>query len=64
MCEELNCMSELVKALHDEAFSNFPNSYNRVKVLYNDELKVIKVKLEELFSETDIKEQSMKDDFQ
>ena len=63
MREELNFIIPRVKALRNQAFSNFPESYVRVRDFYNEELNAYKVKLEELLEETDIKEQSIKNDF-
>ena len=58
MREELNFMTERAAALHNQAVSNFPESYFLVRDVYHEELKAYKVKLEQLFEETDIKEQS------
>ena len=63
MREELKFMTERVSALHNQAFSNFPESYVRVRDVYHEELNTYKVKLEELFEETDNKEQSIKNVF-
>ena len=63
MREELNFMSERSDALNNQAYSNFPESCFRVQDIYHKELNAYKVKLEELFEETDIKEQSIKNEF-
>ena len=63
MREELNLIWERKEALWNEAFSNFPESHIQVKNVHHEELIAYKVKLEELFEETDIKEQSIKNDF-
>lgn len=56
MREELNFIVTRVKALNHQAFSNFPESYHRALILHRQELMEYKVKLEELFEETDNKE--------
>ena len=56
MREELKFMTERVSALHNQAFSNFPESYHRALILHRQKLMEYKVKLEELFKETDNKE--------
>ena len=56
-------MTERVNALHNQAWSNFPENYCRVRDVYHEELNTYKVKLEEVLEETDIKEQSIKNDF-
>ena len=58
MGDEVNFIKARVEALHTEAYSNYPISFYRVKNLHHEELTEYKVRLEELFSETDIKEQS------
>ena len=63
MRELLNFMKERVNALHNQAWSNYPESYFRVRDVYHEELNAYKVKLEQLFEETDIKEQSIKNVF-
>ena len=63
MREELKFMTERVNALINQALSNFPESQIQVKNVYHEELHTYKVKLEELFEETDVKEQSIKNDF-
>ena len=63
MREELNFMTERAAALGNQAWSNFPESYVRIRDVYHEELNAYKVKLEQLFEETDVKEQSIKNDF-
>ena len=63
MRQELYFMAERAAALHNQAHSNLPESYFRVQDVYHEELNTYKVKLEELFEETDVKEQSIKNDF-
>ena len=63
MREQLIFMAERVNALRNQASSNFPDSLFRVQDVYHEELITYKIKLEELLEETDIKEQSIKNDF-
>ena len=63
MREQLNFMTERVSALYNQAYSNYPESFSRVRDVYHEEFNAYKVKLEELLEETDIKEQSIKNDF-
>ena len=63
MRQELNSIWERAGAFHNQAFSNFPESYHRALILHRQELMEYKVKLEELFEETDNKEQSIKNVF-
>ena len=47
-----------IQDLHTEAFRNYPENFERVKEEHGKELIAYKVKIEVLFSEIDIKEQS------
>ena len=64
MREELYLMMDRTDALNSYKHSllNFPDSYDRFKDVHHEELIGYKVKLEELFEKTDIKEKSMKSD--
>ena len=55
---EVNFIDAQLEVLYTEAHTNFPERFYRVKSLYDKELNAYKVKLEILFSETDLKEQS------
>ena len=58
MQAEVNFIDARLGPLFNEAFSNYPESYNQIRNLHQEELKTYKVRLENLFLETDIKEQS------
>ena len=49
-----------IQDLHTEAFRDYPENFERVKEEHGKELIAYKVKIEVLFSEIDIKEQSNK----
>ena len=49
-----------IQDLHTEAFRNYPENFERVMEEHGKELIDYKVKIEVLFSEIDIKEQSNK----
>ena len=63
MREEVKFMKERLNALLNQALSNYPESQIQVKNIYHEELNAYKVKLEQLFEGTDIKEQSIKNEF-
>ena len=58
MHEELDSINERTHDLIKQAFSNHPQSFDMVQIIYHEELSANKIKLEMLFSETDVKEQS------
>ena len=62
---EINLKSDRIKAIRDEALSdqrstrlNHQLTFGLTQILHREELNAHKVRLEILFSETDIKEQS------
>ena len=58
MYEELHSINDRTHDLIKQAFSNHPQSFYLTQIIYNEELSANKIKLERLFSETDVKEQS------
>ena len=58
MQDELDSINEQTHDLLKQAFSNPPESFFLVQIVYGEELCANKIKLEILFSETDDKEQS------
>ena len=50
-------MNRRIETLHNKAFSNYPDSMLQVNFPHQEELNAYKVRLEILFSETDIKKQ-------
>ena len=58
MYEELHSINDRTHDLIKQAFSNHPQSFYLAQIIYNEELSANKIKLERLFSETDVKEQS------
>ena len=57
MFQELNAIRVRYQVLLLEAYSNVPDSFNRVEALHHEELNAYKVKLENFVIETDVKEQ-------
>ena len=58
MQRELQFMDGRITAIFNEAFSNIAANFGRCLIAYREEANAYKVKLEILFSDTDIKEQS------
>ena len=54
MLELANIQARIV-SLHNQAFSYYPLYFDQTMLIYREELEGYKIKLEQFFSETDIK---------
>ena len=55
--EDMHFKGKRIEAIYNQAFSNYPDNFQRFQQLYLEEIVTYKVQIEIYYSETDIWEQ-------